>query len=199
MPITFPLSHPVAPGFRAIEWAPRSIVGLNASPFTGQQQIYAWPGQWWEATVSLPPMKEAQAGNWAGFFLALNGREGTFLLGDSVRTTRLGAVTGTLSVGAGAVANSTTLPIAGASGTFAVGDWLQVFTGLSSRLHRVVQVNSATSVDVFPRLRSAYANTSPITYASPRGLFRLASLPAWAMDERKICAGLSFTAVEALS
>jgi hypothetical protein len=62
-----------------------------------------------------------------------------------------------------------------------------------------VQVNSSTSVDVFPRLRSAYASGSAITVASPRGLFRLAALPAWAMDERKICAGLSFTAVEALA
>lgn len=199
MAITFPLALPTVTGIRAIEWAPRSVVGLHASPFTGQQQVYVWPGQWWEATVTLPPMKEAAAGEWAAFFLALNGREGTFLLGDSVRKTRLGSVTGTLTVGTGATANSTTLPIAGATGTFAVGDWLQVGTGSSSRLHRVAQVNSSTSVDVFPRLRSAYASGTAITVASPKGLFRLAALPSWAHDERKICAGLTFNAVEVLS
>lgn len=199
MAITFPLTLPAAPGFRSIEWAPRSIVGLNASPFTGQTQTYEWPGQWWEAAVTLPPMKDAQAGAWQAFFLALNGRAGSFLLGDSIRKTRLGTVTGTLTVGAGAVANSTTLPIAGATGTFATGDWLQVATGLSSRLHRVTQVNSSASVDVFPRLRSAYANGTAINVASPQGLFRLAALPGWAYDERRICAGLSFNATEVLS
>lgn len=199
MAITFPLALPTVTGIRSIQWLPRTVVGLNASPFTGQQQVYEWPGQWWEPTVDLPPMRDAAAGEWAAFFLALNGRAGSFLLGDSVRRAPLGSVTGTLTVGAGAVANSTTLPIAGATGTFALGDWIQVDSGLSARLHRVVQVNSSSSVDVFPRLRSAYANGTAITVAAAKGLFRLSTMPTWSYDERRICTGLSFSAVEVLS
>lgn len=187
---------PASPGNRSIRWSPQTIVGMNVSPHTGSQQVYAWPGQWLECTVELPAMTDAVAGTWCAFFLALNGREGTFLLGDSVRKTRLGAVTGTLTVDTGAVANTTTLPIAGATGSFAVGDWLQVGNSGSSRLHRIVQVNSATSVDVFPRLRSAYAATTAITYASPKGLFRLQAAVPWAYDARKICDGLTFNCVE---
>lgn len=201
MAITFPLTQPATPGKRSIQWTPRTIVGMNVSPFTGNQQVFAHPGQWLEATVTLPPMADAAAGAWQAFFLALNGREGTFYLGDSVRKTRLGTLAGTITVGAGAVSNTTTLPVAvgTSTGTLAVGDWLQVSTGSSARLHRVVQVNSAASYDVFPRLRSAYANTTPITYASPVGLFRLAGAVPWGYDAQKICDGLTFSAMEVIT
>jgi hypothetical protein len=198
MAISFPLTPPATPGPKSIQWTPRTIVGMNASPFTGQQQVFAWPGQWFEAMITLPAMADAAAGVWQAFFLALNGREGTFYLGDSVRKTRLGAVTGTLTVGASAVANTTTLPISGATGSFAVGDWLQVGTTSSSRLHRVVQVNSSSSVDVFPRLRSAYASGTAINVASPVGLFRLVGPVPWAYDAQKICDGLTFSAMEVM-
>jgi hypothetical protein len=168
MAITYPLTPPATPGNRSIAWTPRSIVGMNQSPFTGAQQVYAWPGQWLEATVTLPPMTDAVAGAWQAFFLALNGREGTFYLGDSVRKT----------------------------GTFAVGDWLQVGTTSSARLHRVVQVNSSSAIDVFPRLRTAYANGTAIDYTSPIGLFRLVGPVPWMYDSAKICDGLTFTAME---
>lgn len=196
--ITYPLTPPAAPGPRSIQWTPRSVVGMNQSPFTGQQQVYAWPGQWFEVVITLPPMRDGAAGEWQAFFLALNGQEGTFYLGDSVRKTALGNVTGTLTVDSGAVANTTTLPITGGTGTFAVGDWLQVGTAANSRLHRVVKVNSSTSVDVFPRLRSAYAGGTTIDYSSPVGLFRLMGPVPWAYDPAKICEGLTFSAMEVI-
>lgn len=198
MAITFPLTPPSAPGPRSIEWTPRTVVGMTQSPFTGQQQVFAWPGQWFEVTVTLPPMLDAVAGAWQAFLLALNGREGTFYLGDSVRKTALGAVTGTLTVDAGAVANTTTLPISGATGSFAVGDWLQVGTAANSRLHRVVKVNSSTSVELFPRLRTAYTAGTAIDYTAPVGLFRLAGPVPWAYDAAKMCGGLTFSAMEVM-
>lgn len=199
MAISFPLTPPATPGNRSIVWTPRTIVGRTVSPFTGQQQVFAFPGQWWEVTVTLPMMRDADAGAWHAFMLSLNGAEGTFYLGDSVRKTALGNVTGTLTVGGGAVANSTTLPIAGATGTFAVGDWLSVnFGSLAPRLHRVIKVIDATSVDVFPRLRAAYTAGSSINYSSPVGRFRLMAPSSWSYDERKLCDGFSFSAVEAL-
>ncbi len=196
MAIPYPLTAPATPGNRSIRWTPRTVVGMAQSPFTGSQQVYAYPGQWWEVAVELPPMTDAVAGAWCGFFLALNGREGTFLLGDTVRKTRLGSVTGTLTIGAGAVANTTTLPIAGATGGFAVGDWIQVGAASNSRLHRVVYVTPGVSLDVFPRLRTAYASGTAVNIASPRGLFRLQAAVPWAYDARKICDGLTFNAVE---
>ena len=198
MAITFPLTLPTAPGNRSIEWLDQGAVGMNSSPFTGEQQVYRWPNQSWSAQVTLPPMRDQSLiGPWIAFFLSLNGTEGTFYLGDSVRKTPVGTIAGTVTVNTGAVANSTTLPITGGTGAFAVGDWLQIGTGSTSRLHRVIKVN-AGSVDVFPRLRAAHASGTAITYTNPVGVFRLTARVPWAFDERKIAGGVSFAVMEAL-
>lgn len=198
MPISYPLTFPTATGIRTRELMPRTIVGMTSSPYTGQQQVFGWPGQWLQFSCSLPPMPDANAGIWSAFFMAMNGPEGTCLFGDSVRKSPRGTASGTWTVGAGNVANSTTLILAGGTGQFAVGDWLQIFSGASTRLHRVLQVNSSTSYDVFPRLRSAYANGSAVTYTNPKGVFRLAEMPSEGFDSGKICSGMSFSLVEAL-
>lgn len=196
MSVSFPLTPPATPGNRSIQWLDQGNVGVAMSPFTGQQQVTVWPNQLWNVQVTLPPMGDAAAGAWIAFFLALNGQEGTFYLGDSVRKLQRGSMSGSVTVGAGAVANSSTLPFSG-TGTPAVGDWWQAFTGTSARLHRIVQVN-AGSVDVFPRLRSAYASGTAITYNNAKGVFRLAARVPAMFNEVKIAAGLTFQAMEAL-
>lgn len=197
MAITFPLTPPTAPGFQSRQYSPTTIVGINTSPFTGQQQVFPSLGQWIMFTIDLPPMKDAVAALWTAFFSALNSSEGTFYLGDSIRKTPLGTIAGTVTVGTGAVSNTTTLPLSGGTGAFAVGDWLQVFTGASSRLHRVMQVNSG-SVDVFPRLRSAYASGSAISYTNPKGIFRLSQMPVETFGPDRTCQGMEFIAMEAI-
>jgi hypothetical protein len=197
MAITFPLSLPGTPGNRSIQWLDQGAVGVASSPYTGEQQTTRWPHQSWAVQVTLPAMKEADTGPWIAFFLALNGPEGSFYLGDSARKTPRGTISGTVTVGAGAVANSTTLPISGGAGSFALSDWLQVSSGTTTRLHRVMQVNSG-SLDVFPRLRSAYANGTAITYNNAKGIFKLAARVPWMFDERKIAAGVTFSAFESL-
>jgi hypothetical protein len=195
MAITFPLTPPTSPGNAMIQWVPRTVVATAASPFSGAQQVYDWGGQWWEGRVMLPPMKDAAAGAWAAFFMSCNGMAGTFYLGDSIRKTPSGNISGTVLVDAGATALSTTLPIKGGTGAFAVGDWLQVGSTSSSRLKRVLKVN-AGSVDVFPRTRTAYAEDTAITFTNPKGVFRLMEIPPWAYDSRRIERGMEFSFVE---
>jgi hypothetical protein len=90
-----------------------------------------------------------------------------------------------------ATANSSTLTFSGATGSFALGDWLQI----STSLYKVVQVNSS-SVEVFPVLRSSYAASTPITYANAKGVFRLASPQTeWSIDLASIY-GVSFSIME---
>lgn len=374
MAITYPLSLPTVTGFRSTELMPETVVGFNRSPFTGAQQIYPWSAQWLQFMIELPPMRETSAAIWSAFFMSLNGPEGAFYLGPSIRKTPTNAISQLEQVGSGAVANSTTLPITGINFRFTKGDWLSVgsvnhltyseqfdhanwtksgatisadsdtapdgattadrivensatsthrisqavanvqgrftfslfakrgtstrrmsikvenaTTGTcaeavfnlstssiqsviegsaeiiaapsswdricvsgeselpgvtvtiamtdasgsasylgngtsylimwgaqlnlgpapmgylvttsaavvqSPRLHRVVQVNSATSVDVFPRLRSAYAAGTPISTRSPVGLFRCAGMVSEGYDSRQICQGMQFTAFE---
>jgi hypothetical protein len=102
-----------------------------------------------------------------------------------------GTVTGTLTVSS-ATANGTTLGISGATGSFAAGDWIQI----STSLYKIVQVNSSSSVDVFPVLRSSYAGGTAITYNNAKGVFRLAEPSTqWSIDTAKFY-GVSFNVLE---
>ncbi len=194
MAISYPVTIPSISHVRTTEWDPVTVVGAATSPFTGQSQTIVWPGQWWALRFTLIPLKDPNAGLWEAFLLSLNGRQGTFRIGDPARKVSRGTPTGSWTVGASAAANSTTLPIAGGSGTFAVGDWIQV----GDYLHRIIKLVDSTHVDVFPRLRAAYTNGTAITYSNALGLFRLASNSMkWNTDEAKL-KGISIDAVEAL-
>ena len=58
-----------------------------------------------------------------------------------------------------------------------------------------MQVNSATSVDLFPVLRSSYSGNA-ITYTNAKGVFRLAEPKTdWSIDLANIY-GISFSIVE---
>ena len=194
MSIAFPLTPPASPGNKRIAFTPRAIVGVQSSKFTGQQQVIAWPGQWWEAQIDLPPMTDAQAEAWLAFLLALNGPEGTFWLGDSVLKAPQGNLAGSWTVNGTQTAGSTTLAVTGGTGTWTKGDWLQV----GNYLHKVMQVN-AGSVDVFPRLPSAYAGGTAIVIAAAKGLFRLMQPVGWSVGDAKVFDGLSIKAMSVLA
>lgn len=194
MSLSYPLTPPAALKVAKLSITARSVVSVAESPFTLEQQVYQHQGQAWQADVVCPPMERANAEDTIGFLLALNGRRGTFYLGDSAYTSPRGTISGSPTCNGAQTANSSTLTLTGHTGSFAVGDWLQI----SSSLYKVVQVNSGTSVDLFPRLRSAYAGGTAIVTSSPKGVFRLASgATKWDINEIKVY-GIAFSAVEAL-
>ena len=205
MPISYPLNFP-AVGIRNVTIRARSVVGLNASPFTGQQQVYKHQGQWWEMEVTLPPMKRADAEQVAAFLVKLNGRFGTFTFGDPLNTAPRGVGTGTPLVN-GAGQTGTDLVTDGwtpdTTGILKAGDWIQLGSGATSRLHKVLDdVNSDGSgnatLTLFPDLRSSPADNAAITVSSPKGLWRLAANEVdYSIDEASIY-GMTFACVEAL-
>lgn len=189
MAITYPLTPPAALEASSLSITGISATSRNVSPFTLQTQQYNWPGQGFLGSVECPPMQRAEAEQVLSFLLAA--QRGTFYFGDYANPTARGNVTGTLTVSS-ATANTTTLGISGATGSFAVGDWLQI----STSLYKVVQVNSSSSVDLFPVLRASYAGGTAITYSSARGVFRLAeSSTQWSIDVAKFYS-ISFSVVE---
>lgn len=207
MSISYPLSLPSQLAFSRVTFRARSAVGVSQSPFTFAQQVYAHQGDLWEADLELPPMTRAYAEDWLAFLLALNGREGTFLLGDTLYTTPRGIATGTPLV-KGASQTGRTLITDGwtisTTGILKAGDWFQLGTGSSSRLHKVVQDADANgageaTLEIWPRLRSSPADNAALTTAAPKGLFRLASnVRAWSLDVGQLISGFSFSAVEAI-
>jgi len=189
MAITYPLTPPSPFNLSRLSFTGVSATSRNTSPFTLQTQQYNWPGQAWLGSVDCPPMKRADAEEIVAFLL--KAQRGTFYFQDYANPTNRGGVTGTLTVSS-ATANGTTLGISGATGSFAVGDWLQI----STSLYKVVQSNSSSSVDVFPALRKSYAGGTAITYANAKGVFRLASPSAeWAIGEASIY-GVGFAIIE---
>jgi hypothetical protein len=189
MAITYPLTPPSPFRVSRLSLSGFSATSRNVSPFTFQIQQYNWAGQAWSGQVDCPPMTRADAEAVIGFLLAA--QRGTFYFQDYANPTNRGGVTGTLTVST-ATANTTTLGFSGATGSFAVGDWLQI----STSLYKVVQVNSSSSVEVFPVLRSSYAAGTAITYSNAKGVFRLSEpLTNWSIDNAKIY-GVSFGIVE---
>ncbi len=205
MAITYPLSLPNA-NIAKVRMVANDIVGVSQSPFTAAQQVYRYTGQFWEADITLPPMKRADAEYWISFLMKLNGPYGTFLLGDPNGQTARGVATGTPLVnGAGQTGNELITDgwTNSTTGILKAGDYIQIGTGLTSRLYKVLDdVNSngsgAATLTIWPDLRTAPADNAAITVANPKGLFRLNSAQTtWDINEASIY-GMTFGAREAL-
>ena len=206
MPISFPLSLPTTAGIMRVRLVANDVVGVSQSPFTAVQQVYRYSGQFWEADITLPPMKRADAEYWISFLLKLNGPYGTFLMGDPNGATARGVATGTPLVnGAGQTGNELVTDgwTTSTTGILKAGDYIQLGTGATSRLYKVLDdVNSDGSgnatLTVWPDLRSAPADNAAITVSNTKTTFRLNSAQtSWDINEATIY-GLTFGAREAL-
>lgn len=203
MAITYPITLPSSPAPSRLRIYPRAIVAVAASPFSGAQQVYQHQGQFWQADITLPPMRRADADAWIAAMLQLNGRYGTFRLGDAARINPRGDASGTpLVKGAGQTGQSLITDgwTAGVTGILKQGDYIEV----ASRLYMVmVDADSDGSgnatLDIWPRLRAATIDNEAITVRSCRGIFRLASneMP-WDALPANMVDSISFTAIEAI-
>ncbi|MDX1949218.1 MAG: hypothetical protein SFT90_01805 [Rickettsiales bacterium] len=163
------------------------MVAQTMSPFSGVQQIQAHPGQWFEMEVELPPLQRDIAEEWSSFFLSLNGIQGTFLIGDpSANVPRGIAATnaGAPKLNGAHNARATTISLKGLpiniTNYLKKGDYIQLGSGLSARLHKVLNdvssnASGIASADIFPSLRTSYADNTAVVVSYAKGLFRLAS------------------------
>jgi hypothetical protein len=203
MSISYPITLPSSPGFQASAFRMRSVVAVSASPFTGEQQAYQHQGQWWEAELTLPPMKRAAAEPWLAALGSLMGRRGTFLLGDPDGAAPLGTFSGTPLVnGAAQSGNSLVTDGWTPSITLKAGNYIQLGSGATARLHKLLKdaaVDGAgnATLDLFPRLRESPADNAAIVTSSCLGQFRLVAEPGWNADEAGVYR-IAFSAVEAI-
>jgi len=209
MTISYPLALPTVTGFAQVELRAINAVARGQSPFTFASQVYRYPGQMWQADVSLPPMSRERAEVWIGWILSLEGQFGNFLLGDPLGKIPRGVAAqfpGTPLV-KGDGQTGQTLNIDGASagktGWLKAGDYIQIGAGASARLHKALQdVNTDetgnATLSLWPRVRIAPADNTPITLSNPQGVFRLSSNEqAWSINEASIY-GVTFGAEEVI-
>ena len=199
MAISYPLSLPTASGIRAVEFRATNAVAYSMSPFTFSGQAHAYPGQMWQADITLAPMRDrADAEEWNAFLLSLFGQSGTFLLGDPNGGSLRGTATScTITGSAGA---NTVSAIVTSGRTLLAGDYIQLGSGASSRLHKVLKnytgTGSGSNLEIWPSLRAS-VSSSAATLSNCRGVFRLASNETgWAADISNY--SITFAAREAL-
>lgn len=209
--ITYPLTAPAISGIGPKKFAmtEANVVGETESPFTFSQQEQQWLGQRFMLEVELPPLQMAEAEQWIAFLGSLYGKLGTFLMGDYLRPTPQGAMSGTPVVngvnssGANVLSVRTSTP--SVTNWAVAGDYIQVTAGSGQpqRLFKVLQnANSGPSglvaLQIFPNIREALTDGTAIVTSNCAGTFRLMSneLP-WKVDENKIYT-ITFKAKEAL-
>jgi hypothetical protein len=208
MAITYPLSMPLTPAPRAIRFIAKSVVGMQQSPFSGEQTIYEHQGEWFEIEVDLPPMQRATAEAWIGFLLALNGRRGTFLAYDPVGVAPrgdwfAGSPSEIQSSGAHAAGAKTLTLKNFASGAIGrAGDWISFYIDSSPSLHKVVQDFTANgagvaTVEIWPRIKGSLPANSAIDPYYAYGLWRLTENERqWSVEEAQLF-GIAFKAMQA--
>lgn len=205
MAIAYPLSLPDSRAFSRLRITARSVVAVAQSPFTGQQQVQEHQGQWWEAECALPPMRRATAEQWLSFFLKLNGRKGTFLMGDTAGAAARGTIAGSPVVDGAHAARSATLALRGitAGTTLLAGDYVQVGSGGSARLHKNLSDVTADGVgkmtlDIWPSLRAALSDGATVVTAGCQTTWRLAANEMPFDIGAGLLYGVTFAAVEAI-
>lgn len=205
MALSFPLSVSGLRAPRRFTMRADSVVGVSKSPFTRQQQVQVHQGTQWGADVDVPPMSRAEAAAWIAKLVALNGREGTLLMGP-VETSPQGLWAGSPNFNDPHAAGVKTIWIKGMTvgTTGKAGDYFQVGSGASAHLHMLVQdfvadaSGHAPAAEIWPPLREAVVDGVLITTSSPVGLWRLASnVREWSIDLAHFY-GLGFSVEEAL-
>lgn len=180
MAISYPLT---LPAFRSrnFTFGLTPTVAVSVSPFTGQQQVYEWPNVTWQASFDVVASGRTEWSQLTAFMTSLRGRLGTVLIypyqgvrpRGTINTSGVTVATG----GAAAQARALNLSGVGATKTLLAGDFLQLGTAGTSRLHMVVENATAdgsgnATVTIEPPLRVAYSAGAAVTLLKPSALMR---------------------------
>lgn len=200
MALSYPLDFtslktPASVAFKAL-----SSTSINRSPFTLEQTAYTWPGTLWEIDVVLPPMLRADAEDWVGSLVALNGSQGTFNLGDPKNTSLRGNGSGSPQINGSHNAGVKTISTKNWSGTTDVvvlGDWLQI----GNYIYKVTEDATASAgnatIEIWPSTRTSLSDSTAITISNTKGLWRLIDkITDWSMDPEVY--QIQFSAMEAI-
>ena len=154
------IDMPTSPNFVRSNFSLFRTIGMTVSPYTGKTKTQEFDGVFWNAEVSLPPMRRDQAVNWQSFLLNLKGQINHFKFTDPDALTNTGTYS-TAFLTSELRTNNTSVQlsfsgstITAGSSTFSstkVGDFI-VVTGATNEenngTHKVTTVSSATVVVV---------------------------------------------------
>lgn len=201
MTISYPLELP-SHQFTSFALTPECSGALLKSEFNYSQQMQDYGGQAWIADVTVRDLEEDTAREWVAFAASLTGSLGTFMLGDPIMSTPRGNVgLDTILVDGGGQTGQTInlkqfSPLA--EDALRKGDYLQIGLNLYVVLKDVsADFAGKLTADIFPKLRSSYADNTPIITSGPKGMFRAVAPIQWSCNEEKTYF-FSFQAIEVL-
>lgn len=179
MPVPYPAAMPTS-GITTLNWTNSTASLISRSPFTFQGQAQAYPGAIRSAQVSVDNLNRDEVEDWVGFLDSLYGTIGTFLFGDPAAITPMGVGGGSpvvQNVGATDAISVATSYTSGVTRWLMRGDWVQIGTGLNSRLYKVsTQVNLNSSgvgtIIFWPSFRRRPVAGESVFINNPKGLFR---------------------------
>jgi hypothetical protein len=181
-----------------------NIVASSTSPFTGQQQLYAFPGQYWQGRASFEPATLAEGAQVQAFLAKLRGGFGTFLYKDPMAISHQGAGGVILANGAGQTGNTLNVDSMTPNTAIALaGDYFQLGSGDAARLYMFTEDLAADAlgegIATFePNLRLSPAEAETLNVTNPLGAFRLAeNTVSWSADN-PVVRNMSITFREAI-
>ncbi len=178
---------PARPGLKAIEPGVFDAVSTLSSPWTGQTQRQAWPGnERWTAKCTLPPLHGDDIDDWEGWMLGMSGMLNAVQLGFPNK------------LGPRGLADSQSKPVVDAtgSGSNPFGARTLVTRGWKPNAKRLLlrndafqvgyryyraldtvnaDANGAATIGIWPSLRETPADGTPLLLKQPKVLFALAT------------------------
>jgi len=183
--IEYPLLFPSLRGLTGITLSMESNADGGESPFNFAAQIQDWGGQRWQLQVTLAPLQGKKSHPYEAFFGKLNGREGTFLIGDPSKRNPVGIAAinpGNPHVHNAHPIRSQTLNIdtdlGVTEGYLMAGSHLQIGEGADATLYMLLDdidlnADGRGSAHIWPKLRYALTGDEEIILIDPKGVFRL--------------------------
>lgn len=199
MAITYPLTFPTIdskPIIQKMSMRLKHSVAVSESPFNYKQKVQDFGGMRWEAEVTIRPLTQVEAKTFQAFLLSLNGRKGTFVMGNPMdKRTLVGGATHTFDTAVAVGDNSIDTDFSGAvANKLNDGD----FISWDNRLYICLKAVDGTpnQIDIAPPARTTAAANEGIEYVEPVGTWRMASnIAEWDIEKNQKYA-FTFSCVE---
>lgn len=171
---------------------------VSTTTLSGVTRTVELPGARWGGTMSFRDLSPTDSAALKAFLLSLRGSSGRFTFGDLTHTAPFTAVTGSFSVESGSTPR--VLMVTPATGSFSVGDYIQVGTDTNLELKMIVGVTGSNpqQVSIEPLMRRIDYVGQTVVYTNPKGIFFLTAddMARWSVRSKAKLSDISFSFIE---
>lgn len=168
---------------------------VSGTSLSGIVQTVELPGARWKGSMNFRDLTLVDSAELKAFLLELRGAAGRFYIGDLSHTSPFNSVSGTPVIQAGSTARI--LTITGQTGSFSVGDYIQIHNDVDRELKMVISV-SGNDYTIEPLMRRTDYIGKTVYYNNPRGVFLLDSddQASWAVRSKAKLSDISLSFIE---